>query len=142
MAVSNLLSVQGVNMLFSLKKGSAFFAAGVLWGNWFVPAFAMAESQPDKLMLKSSVQLVLNKAIDADKKLGKEQATRSVLANLELFRGVTVDLDPPAHADIQSLGRTARKRMSVRQFTPSPAACQPSPTTPARAMPLTAPVRW
>lgn len=111
MAVSNLLSVQGVNMLFSLKKGSAFFAAGVLWGNWFVPAFAMAESQPDKLMLKSSVQLVLNKAIDADKKPGKVQATRSVLANLELFRGVTVDLDPPAHAEI--------KDRENRESTPS-----------------------
>ncbi len=102
MVVSILLSVQGVNMLCSLKKSSVLFAAGVLTGCWFIPSVVWAEGQVDKLELRSSVKLVLTRPNDTEKKPATMQKTRSLLSSLELFRGVTVDLDPPAHADIQS----------------------------------------
>lgn len=89
-------------MLFNLKNSRALFAASVLSGSALFPTFVWADVQTDKLVLKSSTQLVLGKANDGDRKRSTAQKTSSVLANLELFRGVAVDLDPPAHADIQN----------------------------------------
>lgn len=88
-------------MLFNLRKSSALFALGMLSASSVFPGFAAADVQPDKLVLKSSAQLVPVKVDDGGMKRVEAQRTRSVLANLEMFRGVVVDVDPPAHADVQ-----------------------------------------
>lgn len=89
-------------MLFNLKKSRELLTVGVLSGSCLFSSVVWADIQADKLVLKTSTQMASGKADDGAGKRTTAQKTRSVLANLEMFRGVTVDLDSPAHADIQN----------------------------------------
>lgn len=97
-------------MLFNLKKSSALFALGVLSGGALISTCAWAGVQADKLVLKASTQLDLSNTNGGYGKRIKVQKTESVLANLDLFRGVTVDNNPPTRASIEDRdNRNAQK---------------------------------
>jgi len=110
MFVSILLSEQGDHMLFKLRKNGALFALGLIAGSGCYSSVAWANSEASHLILKSTVRLSSSKALNSLSPLPVTLKTRSVLANLELFRGVDVDIDPPTHASIQNRdNRNARK---------------------------------
>lgn len=97
-------------MLFNLKKSSVLFALGVLSGGSLLSTFAWADVQADKLVLKASTQMDLSNTNGGYGKRIKAKKTESILANLDLFRGVTVDNNPPTRASVQDRdNRNARK---------------------------------
>lgn len=89
-------------MLFDLKNRCVLFAAGVLSVGSLFSTVVWADVQTDKLVLKSSAQLALSKPNSGDVNWTAAQRFGSVLVNLEFFRGVALNLDPSAHADIQN----------------------------------------
>jgi len=100
--VSIVLTSSRANTLFNLKKTRALLALGVLSGITFSQGTAKAGEQAEKLQLKSSANLApLHTSRKGTTRTATPQA-RSVLVNLELFRGVSVNADPPARATVQN----------------------------------------